>query len=485
MSQRHGKSDLREPVEQWLSRIFDRALRCSVMTGVLAQGCSGEPAPTRVEPTGARAAGEAATLPSSTEDGARGVACPDGATFPVLARNLRPARPFDYLAIRSVSGGPSEAGPERWTQTAFQVLSEAGTACASATTGACREQIQKHPEPLRPTHCVQLCVEISVVTTAGDEVRRWVGPDAVRTLLGPIDTADEALFLVASEGYDLTCDNAERTTVRRVSDGYAVTATKMTSICAPIVTTRFTLHVSGQGVIREVRRDEIERLENACVGRVPAGLASAPRDQGLSALGDWLSRGAHLEAASVTAFERLADELTAHGAPAELVIEARRAAADESRHAAVMGRLARARGGAPVDAEVEPMSRRSLADMALENAVEGCVRETFGALVGAYQAAYAGDAEIASAMSPIASDEARHAALSWKVHVWAMAELAPDQRACIEAAQAEAFAMLARGALHREAPEIAHAAGLPGPVEAACLLAILQQELGIGVSGVS
>src|SRR5262249_32306722 len=159
---------------------------------------------------------------------------------------------------------------------------------------------------------------------------------------GPIDTADEALFLVASAGYDLTCDDPERTTVRRVADGYVVTATKLTALCAPIITTRFTLHVSSKGVIRELRRKEISRVD-ACVGRAPAGLTSAPRDRGLSEIGDWLSRCAHLEAASVAAFERLAAELTALGAPLDLVEEARRAAGDEIRHAAVIGTLARAR----------------------------------------------------------------------------------------------------------------------------------------------
>ncbi|APR81571.1 putative lipoprotein [Minicystis rosea] len=466
-------------MEQWISRIFDRALRCSVMTGLLAQGCSGEQAPSVVEPADLRAAGEAVAPPEGAEDGPRAVSCPEGTGFPVAARNLRPSRSFDYLAIRSVSGGPPQEGPERWTQTSFQVLSEVGAACASATTSVCREQIQKHPEPLRPTSCVQLCVEISVVTTAGDEVRRWAGSDALRSLLGSIDTADEALLLVATAGYDLSCDNAERTTVRRVSDGYVVTATKMTALCAPIITTRFTLHVSTQGVIREERHEEIERLENACVGRMPAGLASAPRDRGASVLGDFLSRGAHLEAASITAFERLATELEAHGASRDLIDEARRAADDECRHATVMGALARARGGDPVAPCIEPTPPRSLADMALENAVEGCVRETFGALVGAYQANHAGDAEIASAMHPIAADEARHAALAWKVHAWAMEQLGSEQRARIERAQVEAFSALASNVSQRAAPEIAHAAGLPGPTASARMLSVLQQELGL------
>jgi rubrerythrin len=179
----------------------------------------------------------------------------------------------------------------------------------------------------------------------------------------------------------------------------------------------------------------------------------------------------------VAAFERLGAELSALGAPAELVAEARAAAEDEVRHAAVVGALARARGGEPVAAQVEAGALRSLEEMALENAVEGCVRETFGALVGAHQAAHAGDVDIAAAMKGIAADEARHAALSWKVHGWAMERLGPDQRARIEAAQAEAFAALASGVSRPEVPEITRAAGLPASAQAAYLLGELRRAI--------
>jgi hypothetical protein len=47
---------------------------------------------------------------------------------------------------------------------------------------------------------------------------------------------------------------------------------------------------------------------------------------------------AQLEAASIVAFDRLARELDAHGAPAELVAEARRAKTDEVRHARTLFR---------------------------------------------------------------------------------------------------------------------------------------------------
>ncbi|MFP2923978.1 hypothetical protein ACLESO_01930, partial [Pyxidicoccus sp. 3LG] len=57
-----------------------------------------------------------------------------------------------------------------------------------------------------------------------------------------------------------------------------------------------------------------------CEGRRPEGLCSDGAVAGrVPTLGALFAKMAHLEAASVPAFERLADELAAHGAPARLV----------------------------------------------------------------------------------------------------------------------------------------------------------------------
>ncbi|MDC3958447.1 ferritin-like domain-containing protein [Polyangium jinanense] len=467
---RECNPDPGESVESWLGRIFERAQRAALLTGLLAQGCTTEPTQALAEPRDTDAVDE-----TESAQVVSGVPCAPGAELPISARGLSPARRFDYLAIRTSHGiQASEEGPERWTLSTFDVVSEVGTACATATTRECHQKIRMHPEPFRPTSCLQLCNETSVVTTAGNEVRRWVGVPEILSLLGPIDTPDEALLLVESMGYDLTCDNAERTTVRATQDGFLVTATKITRDCAPIITTRFTFRIWRSGETQTVRTEEISR-ESACIGRVPAGLTSAPADEGRSPLGDFLARAAHLEAASVIAFERLATELSALGAPVSLVQEARRAANDEVRHAEVVSALGRARGGTPVPPCVEELPLRALFALALENAVEGCVRETFGALVGAHQARRAADAELAAAMRDIAADEARHAALSWKVHVWAMEQLGPEERAHIQRAQADAFSRLAASTTRAPAPEVARAAGLPAPAEAACLLDVLRQ----------
>src|SRR5262249_18706716 len=127
------------------------------------------------------------------------------------------------------------------------------------------------------------------------------------------------------------------------------------------------------------------------VGRIPAGLARPRRRRAASpgvapsTLGAYFADAAHLEDASVHAFRRLRRELLAHGAPPRLLRAAERAARDEIRHARLTGRLARRFGGDLCRARVKKLATRPLDEVAIENAVEGCVRETFGAMVATFQ----------------------------------------------------------------------------------------------------
>ena len=219
--------------------------------------------------------------------------------------------------------------------------------------------------------------------------------------------------------------------------------------------------------------------EVLCAGRRPAGLLSVSVDRTESELGDYLARMAHLEAASVIAFERLADELAQHGAPAELVARARAARADEVRHAAATHGLALERGGLPVAVRTSPFAPRPLLELATENAVEGCVRESYGALVAAHQATRAKDLELRMAMRSVAPDEARHAALAHAVHTWLSERLDDAGREHVRRAQLTALFELARECAIEPAPELAEAAGLPSSGMACALLGELTKELSL------
>jgi hypothetical protein len=210
-----------------------------------------------------------------------------------------------------------------------------------------------------------------------------------------------------------------------------------------------TLHVTGTAT-------------SGCTGRRPEGLGRVCAPARGTAAGRWLAQAAALEAASVPAFRRLARELVAHGAPARLVRAARAAAAEEVRHTFLMTRAARARGATPRFARVAPMGVRPLLAVAVENAREGCVRETLGALTAVHQAARAGDPSLRAGFREIARDESRHARLAWEVDAWARSVLPGRAVRLVDAARREEGAQLvAERERERTAPALVRELGLP------------------------
>ena len=193
------------------------------------------------------------------------------------------------------------------------------------------------------------------------------------------------------------------------------------------------------------------------------------------ALGGYFARMAFEEAASVGAFQRLGVELRAHGAPSALVERAEAARLDEVRHARVMTRLARRCGARPAVAQPRrSRGARSLDALARENAVEGCIRETFGALLAAWQATHAEERTTRSAMSRIAADELRHAALAWAVAEWAEARLDAASLARVRRARRRALRSLAAELERPVDATLVRAVGLPTPSRAMALLRALE-----------
>ena len=208
-------------------------------------------------------------------------------------------------------------------------------------------------------------------------------------------------------------------------------------------------------------------FEYPCGGRCPESLAPPASGRAGDALGAWLAANAHLEAASIDAFEILAAELGAHRAPRVLIQAAAAATADERCHADVIGRLAVSRGAALPAVHVKRGPVRDLEAVARENAVEGCVRETYAALLACRQARAATDPAIRSAMAGIARDETRHAALAWAVDGWSHALLPPAARKRVRGARHEAIERLGEATLAGLPPDDRARAGLPDEEEAA------------------
>jgi hypothetical protein len=219
-------------------------------------------------------------------------------------------------------------------------------------------------------------------------------------------------------------------------------------------------------------------------GRRPAGFRRG-KSTSASPIGHFFARMAELEAASIGAFRSLAAELAVHGAPPELSRAARLAARDEARHTRLTRALAVRYGAEPprrLSSRKPPLPPRSLETVAAENAVEGCVRETFGALVAHIQAERAEDPAVRSAMREIARDETRHAALAWAMARWAEARLDEQARARVAKKRRREARRLARSTRSAVPPSLTRAAGVPTTAEARALALLWAEQIANSVA---
>jgi rubrerythrin len=213
-------------------------------------------------------------------------------------------------------------------------------------------------------------------------------------------------------------------------------------------------------------------------GRGHACLLPRPPVATRDRIAGWLAAAAHDERASVISFELLAEELRDHGAPAELIERCRRAAADEVRHARVMARLAHQHGQAPAHPRFERApATRDLVALAIENAIEGCVRETWAALEAAHQARHAADHDLRRAMTTIAAEEARHAELAHDLDAWLASRLDAAARARVAEARAQAIAKLEHDAGRSRESDFCERTGLPSRATALRLVQGLREHV--------
>ena len=216
--------------------------------------------------------------------------------------------------------------------------------------------------------------------------------------------------------------------------------------CAPIAGRTAVLHCS---------------YADCVYGRRPQGLRSDGRAAGPDPLGRWFAEAAHLEAASVPAFERLAAALAGHGAPASLRQRALRAADDERRHTIAMTTLAAALGDTPAAPVLDEASHPSLLELARDNAAQGCVGETWAALLARHQADVADTPRVREVMAEIAADETEHAELAWAIDAWLRTRLSPPEQAEVAAARRAACASLREQLLRADDHPALLAVGVP------------------------
>jgi hypothetical protein len=211
-------------------------------------------------------------------------------------------------------------------------------------------------------------------------------------------------------------------------------------------------------------------------GRRPPGLEGAPAGIGGDLRG-YFQEMARLEAASVPAFRRLRRELGLHGAPAPLRAAALRAARDEVVHTRLGRTLVERFGGVYVPPRIGHTRVRSLEELAIDNATEGGVRETFGALVATWQGRAATDAVVRRVMRRVAIDETRHAGLAIRVSEWTERRLSVEARRRVRDARRSSAAEVLRELEWTPPPELISLAGVPPRSEALRLARAMTEQL--------
>lgn len=284
--------------------------------------------------------------------------------------------------------------------------------------------------------------------------KRWMSAAEIIAAIAPIDTPEKAALAVFVSGHQLDWTSGGQgyggpfdSMVHPVTGGFEVASgdSKTDSDCGnkgreTVTNYRLTVFVDARGAVtvRGKTKTGSYDIADPChpAGRRPAdfvALASGGTVEGL------LRRAMHDEAESVRAFERIARELRAHDAPAELIAAAEQAAIDERDHAA---RCAALIGETAVIAS-DALPVRSLRELAIDNAREGCVGESYASLAAVVQAQAAESAELRAHFAAIATDELAHAALAHAIAEWIDGVLSPTDRALVAATRGAAARELA------------------------------------------
>ncbi len=377
---------------------------------------------------------------------------PCDSAMPLPLEGLKPAEPVDYIGVGTIIN--------RELTSDVSESARRGAPCSGASDrAACLEALTSARNALDLTDS---CIMVGpcrnyIVTSAGDSVDIYASDAEILAFLGPLDSNADVLLWLNYKQRPVQCDNTE---VEKSGPGFEVSFTESRMLC-PAQDKRVTVRVDPDGTIHEVAEELGPRRDEPCVvpGRRPEGLCPLPQREQPLDLGAYFASMAHFEAASVAAFEILARELAHHDAPAELVNRARTAAREELRHAQLTAAVAARFGGSPAKPAIEPRALRTLEQIALDNATEGAVRETFSAALAAYQARAALDPQIARVMQQLAIDEMSHAALSLAIDAWVRPRLDEAARARVAAAQAEAVVQLGRDCARPQ--PLSAAAGLP------------------------
>jgi hypothetical protein len=329
-----------------------------------------------------------------------------------------------------------------------------------------------------PSGQVRSSVGFAIVTK-GDSIQEVRSLGALLPLIAPIETAQEAQAWAQLNFKGATCESTNNAQTGNASYQLRSVTTECVSDAKGSfdVTTETVYTVSVNGDIITTSTKELSRKPTAAcpvAGRNPFSPIAHATASTADVCGRYLGTMAHLEGCAVLAFEELAQELVRFGAPESLISRAKEAADDERRHQATMTSYARMYGADVAAAQSSPHRYASLFELALHNAQEGCVRETYGALVALHQAARAGDAALRSDLVQIAQEEVRHAEWSHDLALWLETQLTEAENLQVQLAKRQALLQLHQENQQNPERALQDSVGLPSAEVAAHLFAGLE-----------
>jgi hypothetical protein len=419
--------------------------------------------------------------------------------LPRFPSGLKASPPQDFVGVRfetaylygtfaKADGGSSDtdSANENFTSNASNTY---GTPCATASdVPSCLRALEAlrvlpkgraaceaaYPHVTHPGGAHPGCSVSYLVFTRGDEVGFAIEDAEVRALVGPVDTVQEAEW-VLEHAYDPTCggDKGQTFTVREIDGGYEFS---FVNNCEASSVVR-TVFVARDGSLVERPRVHAPvgtEFSCAVAGRRPEGFVPSPAAEAESPSAAYFASMAELEAAAVLAFRRLGRDLAGLGAPSALRARVRQAVRDEIRHTRAARSLSASRRDARKAVAAAPWVDRGARALAIENAREGCVRETYGALLAWHQAAHAEDPRVRAVMAAIAEEETAHAALSFDVARWLDGLLGSADRDAVLRERQLAQMELAQELAAPVEDRLARSIGLPDATRARLLLEELE-----------
>lgn len=104
-----------------------------------------------------------------------------------------------------------------------------------------------------------------VLSNYKSETKIWNTTSELKIFLGEIDTETEAQIYIMSLGFPPSINDTTLTGVKRKKGKFIVRATRMDSLCNPIVTNRYTFSIDRSGKIDTLAIKLIQRDEKGCI----------------------------------------------------------------------------------------------------------------------------------------------------------------------------------------------------------------------------